>query len=79
MKITGLSFSPAADHLASGDEDGLVRIWDYKRGRAVRTLSASGPAVAALTFAADGRKLAVAHTDGSIKVWEPAVKVAARE
>ena len=40
MKVTALSFSPNGRTLASGSEDGTVRIWDLQTGAWLGTLFA---------------------------------------
>jgi WD40 repeat protein len=56
--VRAIAFSPKGDWLASGDEEGWVRIWDIAAGREIRAFQdATGP-VAALAFHPDGRSLA---------------------
>jgi WD40 repeat protein len=76
--VTGLAFQPGGLLLASGHDDGSVRLWDHASGRLAYELrppiSPSGGtrdlAVSALAFSANGRKLAVAAEDRSILLWE---------
>jgi WD40 repeat protein len=75
--VTALAFQPGGLLLASGHDDGGVRLWDYASGRLAYELR--GPispsdgggdlAVSALAFSLDGRKLAVAAEDRSILLW----------
>jgi WD40 repeat protein len=75
--VTALAFQAGGLLLASGHDDGRVRLWDYAGGRLVYELPApispSGGggdlAVSALAFSVDGRKLAVAAEDRSISLW----------
>jgi WD40 repeat protein len=76
--VTALAFQPGGLLLASGHDDGGVRLWDHAGGRLAYELrppvSPSGSskdlAVSALAFSLDGRKLAVAAEDRSIVLWE---------
>ncbi|HEY7327061.1 MAG TPA: WD40 repeat domain-containing protein, partial [Gemmataceae bacterium] len=76
--VTALAFQPAGLLLASGHDDGGVRLWDRARGRLAYELrppiapSGAGKdlAVSALAFSLDGRKLAVAAEERSIMVWD---------
>ena len=76
--VTALAFQPGGLLLASGHDDGAVRLWDRAGGRLAYELrpliSPSGGgkdlAVSALAFSPDGRKLAVAAEDRSIVLWE---------
>ncbi len=53
------------------DSAGEVRIWDAATGQPVRALAAPGTAHR-LAFSPDGLRLALAGTDGSVLVWDPA-------
>src|SRR6185437_2984319 len=76
--VTALAFQPGGLLLASGHDDGVVRLWDYAAGRLAYELrgpispSGSGGdlAVSALAFRPDGRRLAVAAEDRSILLWD---------
>ncbi len=78
--VTALAFQAGGLLLASGHDDGVVRLWDYASGRLAYELRApispSGgggdSAVSALAFSVDGRKLAVAAEDRSILLWDVA-------
>jgi len=75
--VTALAFQPGGLLLASGHDDGGVRLWGYSGGRLAYELRApispsggSGDlAVSALAFSLDGRRLAVAAEDRSIVLW----------
>ena len=78
--VTALAFQPGGLLLASGHDDGVVRLWDYTGERLAYELrgptSPSGGArdlaVSALAFSSDGRRLAVAAEDRSILLWDMA-------
>ncbi len=55
--------------VASGDEHGVVKLWDNHRERLVRTLAGHSRAVHTLGFSADGRRLVSASEDGTLRVW----------
>ncbi len=76
----GRAFSPDGRFLVDWAENPLGRsrmdhvyVWDAATGRAVATLAAGPrPGAANAAFAPDGRTLATASADGTIRLWEVA-------
>ncbi len=65
----------ASKRLASGTNDGLIRIWDVEREQTTLTLSGPGPAgawlgIRWLAWSPDGGKLAAGFNDGTVHVWD---------
>src|SRR5436309_7888395 len=68
--VTSVAFSPDAKLLASAAaNEGTVRLWDVATGREVRTIKAHAGTVARVVFHPDGKKLATAGADGTVKLW----------
>jgi WD40 repeat protein len=68
--VTALALRADASLVATGHEDGAVRVWDAANDEQVwELLGHSGP-VSALAFSADGSWLASAGEDRTIRVWE---------
>jgi WD40 repeat protein len=67
-----VAFSPDGRHLASGDLDGEVKIWDARTGDQRHTFRAHDGAIMALAFSPDGKCLATGTRYGqdSVKVWD---------
>jgi hypothetical protein len=56
--------------LAAAGAFRVVQLWEVASGRERVALDAPGPKIAALAFGRDGRWLAAAAEDGSIRAWE---------
>ncbi len=75
--VTALAFQPGGLLLASGHDDGGVRLWNHASGRLAYELrppilpsgGSRNLAISALAFSLDGRRLAVAAEDRSIVLW----------
>jgi len=66
------AFSPDSHWIATGDEEGLVRLWELATGRLVSTLRGHTSTILATVFSSDGRWLATSSEDKSIRLWETA-------
>jgi WD40 repeat protein len=69
--VTALSFHPTEPLLATGHDDGVVRLWNLDAGVLTAELAEHGEAVSALAFSADGGRLASAAEDRTCFLWDP--------
>ncbi|MBA8924375.1 WD40 repeat protein [Kutzneria viridogrisea] len=75
--VRALAWTPDSHTLASGSDDGKVRFWHIPFGGAADTSAEvpTGSAVSSLGFSADGRILAVASHDRTIRLEQVADQV----
>jgi WD40 repeat protein len=84
--VSGVAFSRDGKLLATADGDGTVRLWNPATGRPVGApLHASAhitvqtparPGVRAVAFSRDGKLLASAGADGTVRLWDPVTGLA---
>ena len=74
--VNSVAFSPDGWRLATGADDGTVRLWDPATGEHLRTLTwrrfGSRRDVNSVAFSPDGRRLATGARDGTVRLWDPA-------
>jgi WD40 repeat protein/serine/threonine protein kinase len=68
--VFSAAFSPDDQWIASGSQDGKVRIWNATTGRELPSFQAHKNHVRSVAFSPDGRHLATASWDRTVKVWE---------
>ena len=56
--------------IASGGNDGTVRIWDGGTAQGLGTLEAHEDSVTCVTFSPDGARIASGSRDSTVKLWE---------
>lgn len=67
--VTALAFHPDPAFLATGHDDGIVRLWDAAGHHLVREFRLHKKPISALAFNADGSRLASAAEDKAIALW----------
>ena len=67
-------YSPDGKKIASGSDDGSIKIWDAETGKEVHNLSSHSDdsSVTSVSFSPDGKKIASGSDDNSIKIWDAA-------
>ena len=70
-QINALVFHPSdRDRLVSGDQDGVIRVWDLADKKELLTLSDAADRIVSLAISPDGRYVASGSRDQKIRVWD---------
>ncbi|MGY1810146.1 BTAD domain-containing putative transcriptional regulator [Blastococcus sp. SYSU D00669] len=66
--ISSFAYSPDGSLIATGHEDGLVRLWDADSGQAVTVLRGQTTRIKSVAFSPDGDHLAASDTEATVRV-----------
>jgi WD40 repeat protein/transcriptional regulator with XRE-family HTH domain len=69
-RISTLSFSPASDRLAVGDNNGVVQLWDMEGGSCLHRSQGHTGTVRGIAASLDGTVFATGGDDGQIALWD---------
>ena len=71
--VRSVAFSPDGRIIASGSDDGTIKLWDTKTGEARARLGMHADHISAVRFSPDGKTLASADWAGVIRIWRTAI------
>ena len=73
-QVQSVAFSPEGTILASGSDDGNVKLWDVETRTHITTLQGHGGGVYSVAFTPDGTALASGSADRTIILWDVETK-----
>ncbi|MGD0245145.1 MAG: WD40 repeat domain-containing protein [Streptosporangiaceae bacterium] len=65
-----VAFSPGGAMIATGDQDGIVQMWDNRTGQCRLEFPGHSGQIWSLAFSPDGKALVTAGQDGAVRVWD---------
>jgi eukaryotic-like serine/threonine-protein kinase len=68
--FSSCAFAPDGRQFATGDERGLVRLWDPMTGKQLRQLLNLSERATSMAYSPDGKLLVAASEGGPVAVWE---------
>ncbi|MFC9621317.1 WD40 repeat domain-containing protein [Streptomyces sp. NPDC056930] len=78
-KVEALTVAPSGNWFATGDSDGLVRLWRLSNGRVFAVLGGHAGAITSVVAAPDSSWLASTGRDGTVRLWEVPPELRAAE
>jgi WD40 repeat protein len=67
--VNAVAFSPDGAHIASGSENGTVRLWDMRRGDELAKIEGHQDVVLCLAFSPDGKHIVSGSEDHTLQMW----------
>src|SRR5438445_263861 len=68
--VFSMAFDPRGGTLASGSDNGTVRLWEADSGKLLRTLEGHEGEVLSVAFDPRGGTLASGNVNGTVRLWE---------
>lgn len=68
--VSSVAFSPDGRFMASGDWDGIVKLWNAADGVEIYTFRSASNRVDSVAFNADSTRLAAGGHDNTVRLWD---------
>ena len=68
-QVISLTFSPDSKLIATGGDQGLIKIWDTENRKELQSFEAHRQWIRSLRFSPNGKILASSSDDGPIQLW----------
>ena len=68
--VSTIALSPDGKTVASGSDDGVVRLWDIDTGNVIAKWMGHSGRVWSVCWSRDGQRVATGSTDGTARVWD---------
>ncbi|NEO87245.1 MAG: WD40 repeat domain-containing protein, partial [Spirulina sp. SIO3F2] len=68
--VIQINYHPQGEQIATGDSQGLIKIWRVHDGQIEQTLRGHQAFVTGLAFSADGQWLASVDMERTVKIWQ---------
>jgi WD40 repeat protein len=70
LGVDSIAASPDGKHLATGEFDTTLRVWDAATGSPLLTLFGHSSQIVSVAFSPDGKRLASGSEDGTVRIWD---------
>ncbi|KAK3837885.1 MAG: WD40-repeat-containing domain protein [Linnemannia elongata] len=68
-KISSIAFSPNNQSIASGDVNGILRVWNAQSGDAIWTQDEHDGKVTRIAYSSNGEQIVSSGEDGTVRLW----------
>lgn len=77
--ISCIEFSSDSTVLATGSDDGKVKLWDVETGVPTQSLAGDADNIECISFSSDGSRLAIGNSSGEVHLWSPGTDAGVRQ
>jgi len=69
-KVNAVAVSPNGQIIATGGNDDVIRLWDFRTGKSLNILAGHESHVNGIAFSKDGTRIASASSDRTVRLWD---------